>query len=119
VLPELARRGIAAIGMKSMGGQGDMVKRKAVSPQEALRYAMSLPVATTVSGIDSLRVLYQNLRVARGFQPMTPAEMQALRARCTELAADGRFELYKTTARHEGDVGRKLHGYPTTNEEEL
>ena len=25
---------------------------------------------------------------------------------------DGRFELYKTTAKHEGPVGRKEHGFP-------
>src|SRR5215213_3054118 len=50
VLPELLRRGIAPIGMKSLGGEGDMVKKKAVTAHEALGYAMSLPVATTVSG---------------------------------------------------------------------
>ena len=117
VLPELQRRGIAAIGMKSMSGEGQPVKKRAVSPQEALRYAMSLPgVATTVSGIDSLRVLRQNLAVARGFAPMSPAEMQALRTRVFEAASDGRFEPYKTTAKHEGDVGRKQHGFPPMEE---
>ncbi|HEY2874712.1 MAG TPA: aldo/keto reductase [Reyranella sp.] len=112
VLPELARRGIAALGMKSLGGQAEMVKHRAVKPDEALRYAMSLPVATTISGMDSMRILRQNLRVARGFQPMSPAAMAALRARCAPLAADGRFELYKTTALHEGVEGRKQHGFP-------
>jgi predicted aldo/keto reductase-like oxidoreductase len=112
VLPELLRRGIAPIGMKSMSGEGQPVKKRAVSPEEALRYAMSLPVATTVSGIDSLRVLRQNLRVARGFTPMSPAEMQALRTRVFEAASDGRYEPYKTTAKHEGEVGRKQHGFP-------
>lgn len=112
VLPELLRRGIAPIGMKSMGGEGDAVKKKAVTAQEALAYAMSLPVATTISGIDSLKVLRQNLAVARGFKPLTAKRMTSLRARCAELAADGRFELYKTTARHEGPVARKEHGFP-------
>ena len=118
VLPELERRGIAPIGMKSMGGEGDMVKKKAVTAQEALAYAMSLPVATTVSGVDSLRVLRQNLGVARGFTPMSSNEMQTLRTRCADLAADGRFELYKTTARHEGPIARKLHGFPPPDEQE-
>ncbi len=112
VLPELSRRGIAPIGMKSLGGEGDAVKKKAVTAQEALAYAMSLPVATTISGIDSLKVLRQNLAVARGFEPLTAKQMTALRARCAELAADGRFELYKTTSKHEGPVARKEHGYP-------
>ena len=112
VLPELLRRGIAPIGMKSMGGEGDAVKKKVVTAREALAYAMSLPVATTISGIDSLKVLRQNLAVARGFKPLTAKQMTALRTRCAELAADGRFELYKTTLRHEGPVARKEHGFP-------
>jgi predicted aldo/keto reductase-like oxidoreductase len=112
VLPELQRQGIAAIGMKSLGGEGDAVKKRAVSARDALRYAMSLPVATTVSGIDSLRVLRQNLGVARGFQPMSSLEMQRLRSKSVKHALDGRFELYKVTAKHEADIGRRQHGFP-------
>jgi hypothetical protein len=77
---------------------------------------MSLPVATTVSGIDSLGVLKQNLRVARGFEALPAREMQQLRRRTAEKAADGRFELYKTTAQHDGDVGREQHGFPLEKE---
>jgi uncharacterized protein len=112
VLPELRRQGIAPIGMKSLGGDGDAVRKKAVDITAALRYAMSLPVATTISGIDSMRVLRQNLRIAQGLRPMSRAQMQAHRRRLAELAADGRFELYKTTARHDGEEGRKQHGFP-------
>ena len=65
VLPELNRRGIAPIGMKSLGGDARAVKAKVVSAEEALGYALSLPVATVVSGMDSVRVLKQNLAVAR------------------------------------------------------
>lgn len=116
VLPEVVRRGIAVLGMKSMGGEGDAVRKRTVSAEESLRYAMSLPVTTTVSGIDSMRVLRQNVRIARGFTPMSAAEMQALRERVAAVAADGRFELYKSTAKHEGDVGRKQHGFPSQEE---
>jgi len=112
VLPELLRLGIAPIGMKSLGGDGRQVTRKVITAEEGLRYAMSLPVMTTVSGIDSLRVLKQNLKVAAGFKRMSPRQMEALRVRVREEAEDGRFELYKTTAKHEGPVGRKQHGFP-------
>lgn len=112
VLPELNRRGIAALGMKSMCGDGGPVKKKAVTPAEALTYAMSLPVATTVSGVDSLKVLRQNVRIARSFQPLSSEAMQALRSRCATWAADGRFELYKTSKAFEGPPGRKQHGFP-------
>ncbi len=113
VLPELQRRGIAAIGMKSLGGSGEPVKKGVIAAQEALRYAMSLPVATTVSGIDSLQVLRQNLSIARGFTPMKAEEMQALRDRYARYAADGRFELYKTSKKYDGKPGREQHGFPT------
>ena len=42
---------------------------------------MSLPVATTISGIDSMRVLRQNIRIASGFKPMSDRQMAALRKR--------------------------------------
>ena len=112
VLPELHRRGIAPLGMKSMCGEGTPVRRRAVTANEALRYAMSLPVAATVSGIDSLRVLRQNLRIARGFEPLTDEEMQRLRQRCAPPAADGRYELYKTSKQFDGPIGREQHKFP-------
>jgi uncharacterized protein len=116
VLPELLTRGIAPLGMKSLGGDARQLKAKVITPQEGLRYAMSLPVATTISGIDSMRVLKQNLAVAQGFRKMSDREMQALRRRVGEEASDGRFELYKTTARHEGPVGREQHRFPSDEE---
>lgn len=112
VLPELNRRGIAAIGMKSLGGGGDAVKAGVVTPEESLRYAMSLPVATTVSGMPTLGILEQNLSVAQGFTPMAADQMRALRDRLAPLAADGRFELYKSSKKYDGDPGRKEHGFP-------
>jgi aryl-alcohol dehydrogenase-like predicted oxidoreductase len=115
VLPELNRQGIAALGMKSFGA-GEAVKHKAVTPAEALRYAMSLPVTTTISGIDSMRVLRQNLKVAQMFTPMSAAAMRTLRKRLSADAADGRYELYKTTAQHDGVEGREQHGFPSVEE---
>ena len=116
VLPELVRRRMAAIGMKSLGGDGRAIKKRAARVDDALRYAMSLPVATTVSGIDSLKVLRQNLRIARGFRPMSATERQAYEARLLDAARDGRFELYKTSAQHEGPIGRAQHGFPSQDE---
>ena len=116
VLPELARQGIAAIGMKSLGGNARAVTKRAVKAVDALRYAMSLPVCTTVSGVDSLNVLRRNLRIAREFAPMTIAQRLAYERRLEPQARDGRFELYKTSAEHEGDEGRAQHGYPSQDE---
>lgn len=116
VLPEAIRRGVAPLGMKSMGGSGEMVRHGGVTPAEALRYAMSLPVAVTISGMDSLHVLKQSLEVACGFQAMSAAEMQHLRDRSRDLSADGRLELFKTTKKYDGDLGRREHGFPLAAE---
>ncbi len=116
VLPEVNRRGIAALGMKSLGGSGELVREGAVIVTMGLRYAMSLPVAVTISGIDSLSVLHQNLEVARGFQPFTAAEMQTIRDASRAGAADGHMELFKTTKIYDGDLGREMHGFPSSAE---
>jgi predicted aldo/keto reductase-like oxidoreductase len=112
VLPEVNRRGMAALGMKSMGGTAWAIKNGVVKAEELLRYAMSLPVATTVVGMDSLETLHQNLRVVRGFQPMTESDMNGLRARCASMAADGRFEPYKVSLRFDNPMTRLPHGFP-------
>ncbi len=119
VLPEVNRRGMAGLGMKSLGGNGQPVIQGVVTVQEALRYAMSLPVATTISGIDTLAVLRQNLAVARGFRPMTPPEMEALAKRCASAAGDGHLELYKSTMKYDGKIGREQHGFPPPKEQPL
>jgi aryl-alcohol dehydrogenase-like predicted oxidoreductase len=116
VLPELNRRGIAPLGMKSLSGSGEPIRNGAVIAEEALRYAMSLPVAVTISGMESLEVLHQNLQIARGFQPASPQEMSALRNRVKLYASDGRFELFKSTKKYDGAVGREQHGFPTTDQ---
>jgi aryl-alcohol dehydrogenase-like predicted oxidoreductase len=116
VLPELLRRGIAALGMKSLGGDGQPIQYGVVRAEEALRYAMSLPVATTICGIDSVDVLRQNVGIARGFKPMSPQKMQALRERCRPSSGDGHHELFKTTKKYDGRVGREQHGYPPLEE---
>ena len=116
VLPEAQKHGIAVLGMKSMGGSGEIVTNGAAKPDEALRYAMSLPVATTISGMESMEVLEQNIAIASGFQPMSAEEMQALRDRVKFWAADGRYERFKTTKMYDGEEGRKQHEYPPTKE---
>ncbi|HXO31060.1 MAG TPA: aldo/keto reductase [Candidatus Acidoferrales bacterium] len=116
VLPEATGRGIAVLGMKSLGGSGELVHHGAVTAEQGLRYAMSLPVASTISGVDSMQVLDQNLRVAVNFQPLASAEMQALRDQCRFLASDGRLELFKMTTMYDGKVGREQHHLPTSQE---
>ena len=112
VLPELLRRGIAPLGMKPMTGRAGAIKKGMVTAEQMLRYAMSLPVATTITGMESLEVLRKNLKVAQNFKPMTPEEMESLRQQTLEASGDGRFELYKTSIAYDNPEPRIAHDFP-------
>ncbi|MFO0889981.1 MAG: aldo/keto reductase [Isosphaeraceae bacterium] len=111
VLPVLNQRGIAPLGMKSLGGFGNIVKNTGIPVEDALRYVFSLPIASLVSGIDSEKVLDQNLKIAREFTPMTGDEVAALEAKALPHAGDGRLELFKSTQVFDGVAHRKQHGF--------
>jgi hypothetical protein len=112
VLPELNRRGIAALGMKPICGHGEPVQAGELTAQEALSYAMSLPVTTTICGMNTMEHLRQNLDLLRNFKPWTPEQMQALRDRVRPAAADGRYELYKTSLKFDNPEARLAHAFP-------
>ncbi|HEX3878754.1 MAG TPA: aldo/keto reductase [Bryobacteraceae bacterium] len=112
VLPELNRRGIAPLGMKPMQGHGESIAKGALSPEDALRYAMSLPVATTITGMEKPEILQQNLKIAQNFKPMDAAEMQRVRDSVRQYAADGRFELYKLSLKFDNPEARLAHEFP-------
>ena len=112
VLPELNRRAIAALGMKPLNGHGEAIQHGVLTAEEALRYAMSLPVVTTITGMEKPEILQQNLKVAQNFKPMSPEQMQALRDRVRPYATDGRFELYKVSLRFDNPEARLAHGFP-------
>ena len=81
VLPLALEKDIGIIGMKS-NGFGRMGESGIATPVEGLRYAMSLPVTTIVSGIDTLEILEENVGVFQQFTPMTEEEKSALLTRC-------------------------------------
>jgi aryl-alcohol dehydrogenase-like predicted oxidoreductase len=112
VLPELNRRGIAALGMKPLCGTAGPVKQSIATAEEMLRYAMSLPVATTITGMDKLDIVQQALQVAQNFQPMSSAEMQALCDRVRAHALDARFEPYKVSLKFDNPETRLAHDFP-------
>jgi len=113
VLPALLQRQIGVLAMKSLGGNGSIVTKAGVPVEEALRYVLSLPISTLVSGIDSEKVLDQNLKIVRGFQPLNLQERAAIEGRTLAMAGDGRFELFKSSKMFDGPVHRKQHGFDT------
>jgi len=111
VLPELVKRGIGVLGMKSLGGNGKIVTEGGISVDDAIRYVLSLPISTLVTGIDSEKVLDQNLKIVREFKPLTQVERDLIESRTLPLAGDGRLELFKSSKSFDGPVHRKQHGF--------
>jgi len=97
VLPELVKNKIGVLGMKSMGS-GLILKSKAVSAEECLRYALSLPTSVVITGIDSMKILDQAFEVASKFEPMTKEERKMLLAKTAKHARDGKFEAFKISS---------------------
>jgi aryl-alcohol dehydrogenase-like predicted oxidoreductase len=111
VVPEAKRRGIAPIGMKSLGGgqPGRFITHKVCTVEEALSFALSQDIASLVTGIDSMRILEQNLRIARAFRPMEEAARTALLRRVAAVAGDGRHERFKSTQLFDGPYHQRQH----------
>jgi uncharacterized protein len=116
VLPVAVQKGMAVFSMKSMGGSGEPIVHGALTPTEALSYAMSVPgVSTTISGMDSMAVLDQNLEILHSFKPLDKKQMADLREHGHQFN-DGRYELFKSTLKYDGDLGRQQHQFPTPAE---
>jgi uncharacterized protein len=112
IVPICQEQGIAIVGMKSFA-DGHLFKAGAnVTPAEALRYAMDLPIATMISGMDTMEVLEQNLEIARNFSPMSEAERAELLERTAVAAKGGEYEPFKTKKDFEANEGRVAHSYP-------
>jgi aryl-alcohol dehydrogenase-like predicted oxidoreductase len=101
VLPILVEHRIGVLGMKSMG-DGVLLKSKVVSPQECLRYALSLPTSVVITGCERAEILQQAIDVASRFEPLDAQQKQALLARTMPAGKAGEYELFKTSERFDG-----------------
>jgi diketogulonate reductase-like aldo/keto reductase len=96
VLPRLVSDDIGVLGMKPLGG-GYLLKSGAVTADECLHYAMSLPTDVVITGCDSMDVLGQALRAGYGFQKLDDEKMHAIEQKAAPAAKNGEWEKYKTT----------------------
>ena len=101
VMPVAIEQGIAVLAMKTFGDHF-ILDSKTIEPVEALHYSLTQPVSVVITGIDSMPVLDQALMAVKTFKPMTEQQVAALLDRTRDAAADGRFELFKTTAHFDG-----------------
>jgi aryl-alcohol dehydrogenase-like predicted oxidoreductase len=97
VLPELVKEEIGVLAMKSMG-DGVILKSKTVSPIECLHYALSLPTSVVITGIDKPEILEQAFEAVKTFQPLSREQITQLLAKTKEVAAAGKYELFKTSS---------------------
>src|ERR1700678_1117754 len=101
VIPVALQQGTAVLAMKTFGDHF-ILDSKTIEPVEALHYSLTQPVSVVITGIDSMPVLEQALTAVKTFKPMTQQQVTALLGRTRDAAADGRFELFKTTAHFDG-----------------
>jgi predicted aldo/keto reductase-like oxidoreductase len=116
VLPELQQRNIGVIGMKSLGGRGQLISDLGLSAEQCRRYALSLPISTLVCGMESPENLQQDLKIARNFTPMSDTARKALLEQVYEEAADGRHEWFKSTQFFDSQYHRDQHSFPPIGE---
>jgi len=115
MLPKLKEKGIGAIGMKSLGGGnqvngGRLVAEKVCTVEEAIRYSLSQSISALVVGIDSMKVLKQDIEIARNFKPLEGDELKKLLEKVKPVAGDGRHEHFKSTQVFDGPYHKKQHG---------
>ena len=108
LLPEAQKQGIAIIGMK-VATRGRMISTWTPPPleeqptrmrtalpgtltiQEALSYNMTLPVSTTILGVDNLEQIEENMQIASQFSPLSDQEMQALEYKTLPIVRQGLY----------------------------
>ncbi|BFT70396.1 aldo/keto reductase [Paenibacillus sp. P36] len=80
-LPKANEKGIAVIGMKVMA-----LGKLAPWYEKALQYTFSLPISTSIVGMESMEQLEQNLAIAKSFKPMTDLEQLSFLKEIMHLA---------------------------------
>jgi predicted aldo/keto reductase-like oxidoreductase len=108
LLPLAQEKGIATIGMK-VATRGRMISTWTPPPleeqpermrtplpgtltiKEALTYNMSLPVSTTILGMDNLEQLEENMQIASQFTPLSDQDMMALEEKTLPIVRQGLY----------------------------
>ncbi len=108
LLPEAQKKGVAIIGMK-VATRGRMISTWAPPPleeqpermrtplpgtltiKEALSYNMSLPVSTTILGVDNVEQIEENMQIASQFSPLSGEEMEALEYKTLPIVRQGLY----------------------------
>jgi predicted aldo/keto reductase-like oxidoreductase len=108
LLPEAQKRNMAIIGTKvATRGRmlstwtpppiGDQPERMAtklpgtITIKEALEYNMSLPVSTTIIGVDNVAQVEEDIKIASEFSPLSNDEMAAIEYKTLPIVRQGLY----------------------------
>ncbi len=94
VLPEVRRRGIGLIAMKS-NAMGQIAKNGIATIQECLRFTWSQDIDTLVSGVETVQQLEENVLACKMFQKLGTGETDALLRRTAKGTVGAKIEQYK------------------------
>ena len=98
-MPVAIQDGLGVMTMKAFGGGPAVIlKSRTATPIECLHYALNLPVATVITGLDNDHVIDQAFEATRTFKPMDTAQVDAILAKTADAAKAGEYELFKTTS---------------------
>ena len=97
VLPELVKRNIGVLGMKSMG-DSTILKSGKVNAMECLHYALSRPTSVVITGIDKPEILDQAIKAGHTYKQVSEEQITALLQRTAPAGESGQWELFKTSA---------------------
>ncbi len=108
LLPEAQKRGIGTVGMK-VATRGRMIsswtpppvseqpermattKPGTITIKEALTYNMSLPVSTTIIGVDNVAQIEEDVKIASEFSPLCEAEMKEIEFKTLPIVRQGLY----------------------------
>jgi predicted aldo/keto reductase-like oxidoreductase len=108
LLPEALRKGIGIVGMK-VATRGRMIsswspppideqpermrtgKPGTISIREALTYNMSMPVSTTIIGVDSVEQIEENMKIAADFTPLSDQEIRDIEYKTLPIVRQGLY----------------------------
>ncbi len=108
LLPEVQKQQIGMVGMK-VATRGRMLstwtpppiaeqparmatlKPGTISIKEALTYNMSLPVSTTIIGIDNVAQIEEDIKIASEFIPLSEAQMKEIEYKTLPIVRQGLY----------------------------